>query len=75
MRLGEMTKKHALKPSYNSDKSVAICEFVNIQCSNCGVGDSIAILFKALRHIVPRIDITLRFWIPACYEASKNYVF
>ena len=45
-RLGKMTKKQILKLSYNSDKSVAICEFVNIQCSICGFDGSITILFK-----------------------------
>ena len=31
MRLGEMTQKQFLEPSYNSEKSVAISEFVKIQ--------------------------------------------
>ena len=40
MRLGKMTKKQVLKPSCNSDKSVAICEFVNIQFPICGIDGS-----------------------------------
>ena len=46
MRLGEMTKKQVLKPSYNSDKTVAICEFVKVQCPFYGIDGSITILFK-----------------------------
>ena len=46
MRLRKMTKKQLLKPSYNSEKSVAICEFGNIQSKFCGIDGSITILFK-----------------------------
>ena len=46
MRLGKMTKKQFLKPSYNSEKSVAISEFVKIQSPFCGIDSSITILFK-----------------------------
>ena len=33
MRLGKMTKKQFLEPSYNSDKSVPICGFAQNQRS------------------------------------------
>ena len=55
MRLGEMTKKQVLKPSYISDKSVAICEFVNIQCSICGISDSISVLLERNYSTVPTL--------------------
>ena len=45
MRLGEMMKKQVLNPSRNSDKSVGICEFVNIQFPFCGIDGSITLLF------------------------------
>ena len=41
-----MMEKQFLKPSYNSEKSVAICEFGNIQFPFCGIDGSITILFK-----------------------------
>ena len=46
MRLRKMTEKQFLKPSYNSEKSVAICEFVNIQSQFCGIDSANTILLK-----------------------------
>ena len=46
MRLSEMTKKEVQKPSYNSGKTVAICEFVKIPRPFSTIDGFITILFK-----------------------------
>ena len=46
-----MTKKQLPEPSYNSEKSVAICEYGNIQSPFSGIDGSITILFKCRQHM------------------------
>ena len=52
MRLGKMTKKQVLKPSCNSDKSIAICEFVNVQFPICGIDVSVYNNLVCKRNLV-----------------------
>ena len=71
MRLGEMTKKEVQKPSYNSGKTVAICEFVKIQSPFCGIVGSITLFLKCGQQM--RLGkMAKKQFLEPCYNSDES---